>query len=155
MPPPASRPHRRKTRLPPTTPRASAPGVLMMQSKARRSSRDATTPAACSDTLDVPRPPLPTTTAKDWRSESASSSSIPANRGDPPPRRRGFAWRRCRWRRREEDARRDSQWPRGDITKLPSPVLCQAVQRGPLYMCLFWREEDTEPAMAHLRRGKS
>jgi hypothetical protein len=107
MPPPASRPHRRKTRPPPTTPRASAPGVLVMWSKARRSSRDATSrqrgvhqdghiagpkgpdqvhhrrllpllPAVTP--LMLPRrccPPPPP------RSESAASFSIPANQGDP------------------------------------------------------------------------
>jgi hypothetical protein len=42
MPPPVGHPHQRKTRPPSTTPRASAPAVLVMWSKAQRSSRDAT-----------------------------------------------------------------------------------------------------------------
>jgi hypothetical protein len=132
MPPPAGRPHRRKMRPPPTTARATAPGIFMVRSKDRKSSLDATSRqrgidrdgriagprgarsgapppppalATCSDALDVPQPPLPATTARDLRSRSAAASSILANRGDPPPpRRRSFAQRRCQQQRREGDA---------------------------------------------------
>jgi hypothetical protein len=181
--PPASRPHRRKTRPPPTTPRALAPGVLVMWSKARRSSRDATSrqrgvhrdghiagpkgPDQVHHRRLLPLLPAVTPLMLPGR----CCPPPPPKIGDqsPPPtpvfrptekiRRRGTAGALPGDVAGGGGGRRMAGETLGGPAVVPRIYrrLCSArrCRRGPLYLCLFWREEDSEPAMAHLRRGRS